>query len=134
MGVVHAQLDVREDIGSVSQARRFVRAQLSRWSISSQVIGDALVVASELVTNALRHGLPPRRLELELSAGRLYIAVRDTGPGRPQPRPAASAGESGRGLALVEALGSDWGTDARPAAGKRVWCELSLPGGGPNQG
>lgn len=122
----HAELAVPEDAGSVRRARWFVSAQLAWWSVDATVAGDAVLVASELVTNALRHGRAPRRLELELSAETLRIAVGDAGPGRPRRRPFATDRESGRGLALLEALGADWGFEPKPAAGKRVWCELAL--------
>ncbi len=122
----HAELAVPEDAGSVQRARRFVSAQLARWSVDATVAGDAVLVASELVTNALRHGRAPRSLELELSPERLWIAVGDAGPGRPRHRPFATDREGGRGLALLEALGADWGFESKPADGKRVWCELAL--------
>lgn len=125
-GAAHAELAVPEDAESVPRARRFVTAQLARWSVDATVAGDAVLVTSELVTNALRHGCAPRRLELELSSERLRIAVGDAGPGRPHQRQSATDREGGRGLALLEALGADWGFEPKPAAGKRVWCELAL--------
>lgn len=123
----HVELAVLEDARSVHQARRFVQAHLSRWSVDADVTGDAVLVTSELVTNALRYGCGPRRLELDLAADRLRIAVDDAGDGRPRPRQPVLDQEGGRGLALLEAVSEKWGTDDRPAAGKRVWCELVLP-------
>lgn len=122
----HAELAVAEDAESVRRARGFVSVQLAGWSIDAAVVGDAVLVASELVTNALRHGRAPRRLELELSSERLRIAVGDAGPGRPLQRRLGPDREGGRGLALLEALGADWGFEPKPVAGKRVWCELAL--------
>lgn len=125
---VHAELAVSEDAMSVPLARRFVAAQLDRWSVGASVVSDAVLVTSELVTNALQHGAAPRRLELELSPDRLRIAVRDAGTGRPLRRVVEDADgeESGRGLVLLEAIGANWGTEARAATGKCVWCDLAL--------
>lgn len=122
----HVELVVPEGDDSVRHVRRFVQAQLARWSVNANVVGDAMLVVSELVTNALRHGSAPRQVELDLSPGKLRIAVGDAGAGRPQPRRQVPGLEGGRGLVLLEALSEDWGTDARPVAGKRVWCELAL--------
>lgn len=133
MAAVHAEVAVRDDAQAVPLARRFVTAQLDRWAVSSSVVSDAVLVASELVTNALRYGAAPRSLELELSRDRLRIGVRDAGQGRPR-LPASDPAygkENGRGLALLDAIGTDWGTDATDtdasaAAGKCVWCDLEL--------
>lgn len=127
-----AEVAVREAADAVRLARRFVTTQLDRWAVSSNIVSDAVLVASELVTNALRHGAAPRRLELELSPDRLRIAVSDAGSGRPRRRASDQADdddddqENGRGLALLEAIGSDWGTEAKAATGKCVWCDLVL--------
>lgn len=126
LALAHVELAVPEDAESVRHARHFVRAQLHRWSLSSSVVGDAVLLASELVTNALRHGSPPRQLELELSPDRLFIAVRDAGAGRPRLSLPVNDQEGGRGLALLDALSTAWGTEARPKDGKLVWCELAL--------
>jgi len=69
---------------------------------------------------------PPRRLELELTNVRLRIAVRDAGPDSPRRQPPVTDRESGRGLALLEALCADWGIDTQPTDGKRVWCDLAV--------
>ncbi|GAA3855649.1 ATP-binding protein [Streptomyces sedi] len=120
---------------SVRQARDFARVTLHSWQLDEQFDCVALVV-SELVTNALRHGVAPRtpewvpaqarpRLELELvrCTARLVCAVRDPSERAPRPAHADSAAESGRGLHLVESFSDDWGW--RPlhgkARGKIVW-------------
>jgi hypothetical protein len=48
------------------------------------------------------------------------VAVRDAGPDSPRRQPPVTDRESGRGLALLQALCADWGT----TDGKRVWCDL----------
>jgi len=124
LAAASAELAVADDAESVRHARHFVRIQLARWSVGATVAADAVLLASELVTNALRHGAAPRQLELELTNSRLRIAVRDAGPDSPRRQPPVADREGGRGLALLEALSADWGTDTQPTDGKRVWCDL----------
>lgn len=86
----------------------------------------AQLVASELVTNAVVHAGTGIELTLRLAGGQLHIAVRDDAPG--QPRIAGIVDESatsGRGLLLVDALASAWGT-MFPDAGKVVWATVKV--------
>ncbi|SOD63131.1 Anti-sigma regulatory factor (Ser/Thr protein kinase) [Streptomyces zhaozhouensis] len=120
---------------SVGRARDFARGTLHSWRLDEQFDSVALVV-SELVTNALRHGvdhcapewgpLQARpRLELELirCTARLVCAVRDPSERAPRPAHADSAAESGRGLHLVECFSDDWGWRRLhgKGRGKIVW-------------
>ncbi|KAB8163825.1 ATP-binding protein [Streptomyces sp. 3MP-14] len=122
---------------SVRQARDFTRRTLHSWRLGEQFDAVALVV-SELVTNALRHGLGRRtldwghgtgpmradlELELMLSTSRLVCAVRDPSELEPRPARADSAAESGRGLQLVESFSDDWGWRrlSGKGRGKIVW-------------
>ncbi|MDI3384870.1 ATP-binding protein [Streptomyces sp. B-S-A8] len=67
--------------------------------------GSALLVVSELVTNATRYGQGSCRLRLSLDGrDRLVVEVHDGGPGRPRLAPYSPTAESGRGIALVQAL------------------------------
>jgi anti-sigma regulatory factor (Ser/Thr protein kinase) len=93
-------------------------------------VDDALMVVSELVTNSVQHGPGGSiGLTLELEGDELTITVIDGGtPKSPlAAREATDSKESGRGLAIVEALSTRWG--ASPAeAGTPVWAVLSAPG------
>lgn len=83
---------------------------------------DALLIVSELVTNAFRHGQGKIELSIEWLAGRLRLEVHDGGPpARLDVVAEAHRDAGGYGLWLVAQLASDWGV----ADGeKRVWAEL----------
>jgi PAS domain S-box-containing protein len=108
---------------SVAGVRRFATKVLSGWAIDPDVIGDVVLIASELVTNAILHSRSPIELRLSRTSDRLVIAVHDgttAVPRRLQPNLEA---EHGRGLQLVSALAEQWGV--RPTEhGKSVWCEV----------
>ncbi|MBT2507882.1 ATP-binding protein [Streptomyces sp. ISL-98] len=111
----------------VAAARRLTRDQLTRWGVDDDTCDTAALVVSELFTNALLHTASEHIVcELRDSDGRLRVAVKDQGlrPTGPQLRQAAEE-EHGRGLQLVDAMSSFWGTrDAEDGPGRVVWAEL----------
>ncbi|WP_062210444.1 ATP-binding protein [Streptomyces sp. NBRC 109706] len=135
-----ASVDLSPRPESVRQAREFTRRTLQDWRLAGQFDTVALVV-SELVTNALRHGLSRRTLdwghgtgpmrtdlELELMRGDAWLvcAVRDPSDSVPRPALADSAAESGRGLHLVDSFSDDWGWRRLTGngRGKIVWARF----------
>jgi len=90
------------------------------------LIDDAEMVASELVTNAIRAGAIWIELEVQTDGGALRIAVVDDAPGEVTPRLPRAFDTNGRGLHIVGAIARQWGVEAL-SAGKRVWAELPLP-------
>ncbi|MFG2735346.1 ATP-binding protein [Streptomyces harbinensis] len=127
------QICVRErfykrDKRNVFAARRFVRKALVDWKINQRT-DDVLLCASELVTNAILHGVPPGRgfyLYLWLTTDAvLRLEVHDSGDGHPRLRDPGADEAGGRGLWLVEAMSDCWGVGARDP-GKVVWCEFVL--------
>lgn len=85
---------------------------------------DALVLlTSELVTNVVAHAGTACHLGVELLADVVRVSVSDESDEPLQPRHAEPQSESGRGLALVDALSSNWGV-VRRADGKTVWFEV----------
>ncbi|QIJ64548.1 ATP-binding protein [Streptomyces sp. JB150] len=116
------------DPGAVRTARSAVRGQLHGWGLDS--LGDlAVLLVSELVTNALRHASGPigvRLLRPEGLPAVLLVEVSDPLPELPRERDARPEDESGRGLQLVARSSRRWGS--RPGdRGKTVWFELAVP-------
>ncbi|TDB87080.1 sensor histidine kinase [Actinomadura sp. KC216] len=104
-------------------ARRFVTEHLRGWGIAD--LADALVIVSELVTNALRHGHGQIivRLLRDERDGRPVIEVWDDGDGRPEVQPEDHTAETGRGLLMVSLLATAWGTRPLLENGKATWAK-----------
>ncbi|MDT9683077.1 SpoIIE family protein phosphatase [Streptomyces sp. TRM76323] len=113
---------------AVMHARRFTARTLRGWGVAEEA-DTALLVVSELVTNALVHTQGAVRLDLTLAGDRLRTAVTDASPRAPA-KPVAADWEStgGRGLFLVEAVSESWGS-VPVSGGKQVWSELAVARG-----
>ena len=94
---------LRRDPAQVSQARRLVRETLADWSLDDYT-DHTVLISSELVTNALRHGAGTISIRLYRARRDLRIDVHDHCTGRPVCRHAGIADESGRGLAVIDGL------------------------------
>lgn len=105
-------------------ARRVVAALLDAWGLD-QLIDDARLVVSELVTNAYQHAPGADSFELELSGqpDRVTIALADGSAVRPSIGELNHQTPGGRGLRLVAAVSARWGADDLQS-GKRVWAEI----------
>lgn len=102
-----------------AQARRVVEACAAELGLGREA-DDLLLLVSELVTNAIRHGAPPVELRVQADADTITVAVADSSPVRPLRREADDSAEGGRGMALVDLLTADRGV--RPeGSGKTVW-------------
>ncbi|MFE9450993.1 SpoIIE family protein phosphatase [Streptomyces sp. NPDC006739] len=107
-------------------ARRFSRRTLRGWHVPADALDTALLVVSELVTNALVHTGGPVRLDLTLLDHRLRVAVADASPRTPvQPPDIGWEATGGRGILLVEAVSAAWGT-VPAGGGKQVWADIVL--------
>jgi anti-sigma regulatory factor (Ser/Thr protein kinase) len=121
---------------SASTARDFTIATLRGWHLEA-LIQDTVMVVSELVTNAIRHGTScggdsadDARVELSwlYEASRLICTVTDRSVKPPVMKPADLGAESGRGLQVVQALALAWGWAVLSTPGKAVWAAFQLPG------
>ncbi|WP_405883539.1 SpoIIE family protein phosphatase [Streptomyces sp. NBC_01136] len=124
------QLEIpRHDLAGVSEARRFVRDCLQRWSATE--ICDALeVITSEAVTNALIHADSDVDVRIREYDDRVRLEVRDSDAHPPLPSAMSvsdeaeqSRAEHGRGLMIVDCLATTWGSSPH-GRGKTVWMEL----------
>ncbi|MGW7363709.1 ATP-binding protein [Streptomyces sp. NPDC054841] len=113
-------------------ARHLAVQQLDDWGVpyGTDLSDAAALIVAELATNAVSHARVPGRdfqLRLVLAPTTLRIEVSDArGDRTPTLSPPAPDSETGRGLLLVNALATTWGTSDR-VVGKTVWAELSLP-------
>lgn len=122
------QLESNPEI--VTAARRFVRDRLSSWE-ATEYVDAALLVASELVTNAILHARTSIELKLVLDGPTLRVEVYDENPRLPTLAPCPPEATSGRGLALVANLAASWGMENR-GDGKVVWAVLGDTGPEPD--
>ncbi len=115
-------------------ARGHVRELLAAWNTDAETCDNAVLVASELVTNAIMHTASGRIVcRLRTDGARVRIEVEDEHRARPSPPvPAGARRPGGRGLLLVGALSGDWGVkNSAYGPGHIVWAELSPDGGDP---
>lgn len=120
---------------SVRAAREFTSATLRGWNLDC-LVEEAVIVASELVTNAIRHGMCRSGAE-EVTAGvelawqrqadRIVCVVTDCSSMPPVLEHADIDSESGRGLQVVSALAAAWGWVVLGAREKAVWAALPAP-------
>jgi hypothetical protein len=105
-------------------ARDHVRRSIQGWNVdeSGQVTDEAILLTSELVTNALTHGDVPVTVAVSLSGGQLRVEVHDSSPVLPIV-PDADDALTGRGFVLVSAIATEWGFYTT-ATGKAVYFVL----------
>jgi anti-sigma regulatory factor (Ser/Thr protein kinase) len=117
------EIGLAGDPTSAREARAFVRMALAE-RLSAPILEDALVLASEIVTNVIRHAGTPLTLTVEIHRG--YVRMTVTDGALPFDLPAGTESEeleSGRGIGIVAALSRRWGVGATPI-GKSIWAEL----------
>lgn len=126
------QLTLGTDLCNIAVARRFV-ADATREAIGASPshqdclghLADLELLTSELVANALVHTETDIRVEVRCTDGRARVAVHDGDLSPPKVNGLSSKGTSGRGLAIVEALATEWGFELADHE-KVVWFEIDL--------
>jgi anti-sigma regulatory factor (Ser/Thr protein kinase) len=121
----HAMAVFARDVVSVSSAREWLTQFLAHHDVTSAVSADASLVLSELVTNALRHGLGDIVTLGSLHDDEVRVSVIDAGDELPNLLPTAPDRIGGLGLHLVGRVADDWGVASFPG-GKTVWATLSM--------
>lgn len=104
--------------------RDFVRAALVDWGLAS-LVDTAMLLASEVVTNAVVHGQAPSTLRVERVGAGVHVSVTDAGRGVAHRGPARPGVAGGHGLSLVATLATRWGS-GNVDAGHEVWFDLQV--------
>ena len=112
-------------------AARIIVAALLRDHVPASVLGDAQLVASELVTNSVRHSRAPATsvaiVTVQLTGAKVRLEVADGGrDGVIAARPPDLERGGGMGLHMVQALSECWGFERAAASGTRVWAQLAM--------
>ncbi|MBC2868231.1 ATP-binding protein [Streptomyces mexicanus] len=122
-------LYIPNDPRAVTVSRRTLRLILTMHGLI-RLVDLAELLATELISNAVRHTKGPAALRVRWSAGVLRIGAWDADPTPPEPPVPLEQVvdlEEGRGLALVKACADLWGWQPLSREGNRgkvVWCEL----------
>ena len=122
--VVH--VDLRPGPHAPADARRATREVLRRWELPS-LVDRVVLVVSELVTNSVRYGRPPLRLDLRRLRSCVRVDVHDTVQDEPVLHgraPVEDDRESGRGLLIVSAVADELGVEQVPGDGKHVYASF----------
>jgi serine/threonine-protein kinase RsbW len=120
---------VRHHAQSAAVVRHSIADDLAGNAVARASIDDVVLVASELVGNAVMHTgsstSPDLEVVWELEPAAVVIRVADPSGEQPHELPADTERTGGRGLAIVAALATDWGV-LRSTAGKQVWARVPI--------
>ncbi|GAA3867288.1 ATP-binding protein [Streptomyces lacrimifluminis] len=123
-------LYIPNDLRAVTVSRRTLRLILTMHGLIG-LVDVAELLATELVSNAVRHTKGPAALRVRWSAGVLRIGAWDADPRPPEPPQELGqlieSDDGGRGLGMVRACSDLWGWQPLSRFGNRgkfVWCEL----------
>ncbi|GGX79204.1 ATP-binding protein [Streptomyces fructofermentans] len=128
----------------VGEARHRMRAQLRTGGVAESVIDDAVLILSELLSNACRHGRPlgdalagdgdVRAAWHVDPTGGLTVEVTDGGgPTRPVPATPSVTARGGRGLNIITALAVEWGVRDDTLGEVTVWVVVHKDAAGPRR-
>lgn len=121
--MVSLRLPPRTD--SVPRARRFARHELRE---SAADVETAVLLVSEVVTNAVLHARSHLVLQVDDRGMHAWVSVTDASPMTPRVHNFVVESPTGRGMRLLEQLAVRWGVDpGEDGAGKVVWFEVGEP-------
>lgn len=118
----HCCVAVEHGPSGPAQARAAVAGFVRDVGVE-RLADDLVLIVSELVTNAVRYGAPPVRLEVDADDDAVTVTVVDAAPARPVRRPVSTSAEGGRGLLLIDLLAAEAGVRSEPP-GKAVWAAV----------
>lgn len=118
-------------LSSGRDARHALASALRADDVDATVVGEAEIVISELVGNAVRHAKPlpdgTIRVSWTVRGGVVEVEVADGGgPTIPRPAPRSLLAANGRGLRIVRGLAHEWGVH-EDRCGRTVWVSLGGP-------
>lgn len=120
------RVDLRPGPHAPADARRATREALRLWGLPA-LVDRVVLVVSELVTNSVRYGRPPLRLDLRRLRDGIRVDVHDTVTEEPVlagPQDVDPDRESGRGLLIVSAVADRVGVEQVPGDGKHVYASF----------
>ena len=115
-----ALVHLASDVASLGEGRRFVAQTLRDWDVDEARIEPVMLVANELVANAIVHAQSAPVLSLAETGSDLMLRVSDDSSAPPVAQTPGPEEFAGRGLMLVAALADRWGIEPRES-GKSVW-------------
>ncbi len=105
--------------------RQVARRALEEWNLTTYE-EQVLLLATELMSNGVRHAMTALKFEMSYDGHCLRVAVSDSSRRLPVRKWSDDDSAHGWGLHLVDVLASDWGT-TEEEDGKTVWFELRTP-------
>jgi anti-sigma regulatory factor (Ser/Thr protein kinase) len=134
-GHATAERRVADSLSDLGPARRWVDDVLECCEVGDELRRTAMLLTSEILTNALEHGDPPVTATVDVDDRRLRVAVRDGSTQEPRLRTPEPHELSGRGVLFLERLASRWGVESHDGSdavgrhadappGKTVWFEI----------
>jgi len=116
-------LHLAGQLAELPAARHWVAEALAARQVGAELSQIIVMLADELLANAITHGSPPFSLSLEFADGHVRCEVADGSNYLPALGHSNPTETSGRGLELVAKLATRWGTEIE-GLGKKVWFEL----------
>ncbi len=123
--LLNTPLELPPRPASARAARRFVGEVLHDRGVTGDAVETALLLTSELVTNALVHAGGSITVGVTATGQVVRVEVGDGTQEGPAPRVAGAEDTTGRGLDLVEHLARRWGFTLVDGNGKTVWFEVA---------
>lgn len=133
---VSARLDVPSRTSAIGRARRWGDDILESADVSAERRRTAMLLTSELVTNAIQHAAPPVSVEVSVADARVRVEVTDGSPELPRVLSPEPHETGGRGMQFLERRAERWGVvehgSSTGGPRKTIWFELDLDGVAPS--